>query len=238
MLCFLYITARSSTKMFIHTNGDHQEPIPDIHLLSELVLQYYGTQIISFHRLQSDTEKHIYRVEQANGERWVLRLSPFTSNDRTLLELANLLTFLENQNYPAERIIQTAEHTAVGTAAGWRFLMTTFLKGVRLDYTPSTLALLGAMLGRLHSLKTSTSIPLPKAGMLPAQELTYARQQLVSVASLVPKQLISRYEQLEKALSSIDYCEDLPTVLIHNDCHPANALLMAQGQVTLLDWEG
>ena len=52
------------------------------------------------------------------------------------------------------------------------------------------------------------------------------------------KKLQPTYEWLKKALLSIDSGMHLPTTLIHNDCHPANALVTAPGHVILFDWEG
>lgn len=47
-----------------------------------------------------------------------------------------------------------------------------------------------------------------------------------------------RYETLVTAIQRIDPCEDLPHVLIHNDCHPGNAVVTPNGTVAFIDWEG
>ncbi len=214
-----------------------KEQIPEISFVAELVKQHYHLVGISLHRLRSDSGKCIYRIEQSDTQSRIVRLAP-ASEHTALYELANVLTFLEEQGYPAERIVQTTEGTACGTAAGWHFLMTTFLTGKPLESTLSALFLLGAALGRLHALKPAGSLSLPTAAMLPAPELAFAHAQLSAVASLVPTQYLPHYEMLETALAAGDHCTDLPAVLIHNDCHPANALLTAPDQVTLFDWEG
>src|SRR5437660_6867660 len=116
--------------------------------------------------------------------------------------------------------------------------MTTFLVGAPPEYTPASLLILGSVVGQLHALQPLPTYVPPQADMLPSGEIAFAQQQLTAIASLVPHQYVAQYELLEKALSSIDYGVNLPTTLIHNDCHPGNALLTAPGQVTLLDWEG
>ena len=207
----------------------------DIAFLKNLVEHYYQIQVISLDHLSSNTGKYLYRVEQANGQRWLLRL---VQDDDSIFALANVLLFLEDKAYSAERIIRTVEHTAVGGVEDWYFLMTTFLTGTSLDPSPATFFLLGATLGRLHALKVPETRSLPIAEMLPERELAYATQQLTAVASHVPQHLRPRYEMFESALASIERFTDLPPVLIHNDCHPANALYTGPEQITLIDWEG
>ena len=208
-----------------------------LEFLVELVAEHYDVQAVSFHRFHSDEGKHIYRVELANQSYCVLRL--IEGEERTnLIDLARLLLFFESVNYPAERIIATKQHMPVGSTGAWHCVMTTFLVGVPLPYTPLTFSLLGATLGQLHALTLLLTYTPPPASMLIAGERAYAEQQLGAVASLVPRRSIAQYELLQTALSSLDPVVDVPATLIHNDCHPGNALLTASGQVTLLDWEG
>lgn len=205
--------------------------------LSEILREHYHTRALSFHRLPSDSGKHIYQVELAAGTRWTLRIVANVSRG-TLDELAHLLLFFEQHDYPAERLVFTAEQEPLSSAGDWHVCVTTFLDGVPLDATPATFSLLGAVVGRLHALKPLLTYPPPQAEMLPDGELAFARQQLDAIAPLVPRQYIVQYEWLEAAFASIDHGTNLPTTLIHNDCHPGNALLTAPGQVTFLDWEG
>ncbi len=205
--------------------------------LVESIRERYHVQAISLQRLPSDSGKHIYRVHLGTGACWILRVVE-GSHKGTLVELAHLLTFFEQTNYLAERIVLTVEQTAISDVGNWHIFMTTFLVGAPLEYTAAAFSLLGAIVGQLHALKPLLTYTPPQAGMLPAGELAFAQQQLAAIAPLVPHQYIAQYEFLETAFSSIDHGTSLPTTLIHNDCHPANALLTAPGQVTLLDWEG
>jgi|SRR5579872_273725 len=208
-----------------------------LEFLVELVEQHYDVQVASLHRFHSDEGKHIYRVELANQSYQILRL--VEGEERTnLIDLARLLLFFENVNYPAERIIATKQHMLVGSTGEWHFVMTTFLVGVPLQYTPLMFSLLGATLGQLHALTPLLTFTPPPAFMLIAGERAFAEQQLEAIASLVPKRYIAQYDLLQTALSSLDPITDVPATLIHNDCHPGNALLTAPEQVTLLDWEG
>ena len=71
----------------------------------------------------------------------------------TLVELARLLMFFEQSNYPAERVVLTVEQETLCTVGNRHICMTTFLAGTPLDATPATFSLLGATVGRLHALK-------------------------------------------------------------------------------------
>jgi len=100
--------------------------------------------------------------------------------------------------------------------------------------------LLGATLGRLHALQPIATTPaaLPLAEMRPVNEISWALSQITGVKAQVPKYLYARYDTLVAALHNIRPCEELPRVVIHNDCHTANAVRTAAEQVILIDWEG
>lgn len=209
----------------------------DRSLLIEFIREWYRVQVISLHQLPSDSGKYIYRVKLASGGYWILRVGD-DSSKAAITELARLLMFFEQKGYPAERLVLTTAQTAIVAINDWHLLMTTFLIGAPLECTPASLSLLGSVVGQLHALQPSLTYVPPQAEMLPPGEIAFARQQLTAIASLVPHQYVAQYELLEKALLSIDYGINLPTTLIHNDCHPGNALVTAPGQVTLFDWEG
>ncbi len=212
-------------------------------LLTNLVERYYGAEGTVLQPLASDTGKHIYRVDRANGPRWVLRAYEAASGASAAQALAATLHFLEEQLYPAERLVCSVDNASIVMADdGCHLLMTTFLEGKATDYSPATLRLLGARLGQLHALplaaENSPMLPFPLAEMRPATEVPWALEQLASVASQAPRHLQVWYETLIEALQSIDPCEDLPRVFIHNDCHPDNTVHTPAGEVVLLDWEG
>ena len=217
-------------------NESQPEQDAKISFLTELILQRYDVLPVSLHRFPSDSGKHIYQVRLANGMNRVIRIAK-GSGTTSLFDIVHLLTFFERHNYPAERVILTKDHIAISLADNWHFLMTTFLVGTPLAYAPTTLSLLGKVVGQLHALKNLLPYSLPQSPMLPTGELAFAQKQLATIASLVPKQFFKEYELLETALLSFNRGTNLPTTLIHGDCHPANALLTAPEQVTLFDWE-
>ncbi|GCE06823.1 phosphotransferase enzyme family protein [Dictyobacter aurantiacus] len=218
-------------------NEKDLQPTLESPFLVECIHRYYHAQTVELHRLPSDSGKYIFRVDLVDGTRQILRV--VTDSDKSaLFELTRLLQFFEQQDYPAERIILTTEQATTVTVEGWHLLLTTFLVGNPLEYTPSMFRLLGGVVGQLHALKPVLTYDPPRAGMLPSNELAFAQRQLDAVATRVPHLYIPQFDLLETTLSSLDRGTHLPTTLIHNDCHPFNAVMTAPGHVTLLDWEG
>jgi len=208
-------------------------------MLIDLVIRYYGTQARSLHPLNSESGKQMYCVERSREQRWVLRAYPPESEDN-IQALVTVLSFLEQHEYPAERLVRAEDGSFIVTHDGWRLLVTTFVEGSTVDYAPPTLRLLGATLGRLHALQPLATTPaaLPLAEMRPVNEISWALSQITGVKSQVPKHLYARYDTLIAALHSIRPCEELPRVVIHNDCHSGNAVRTTAEQVVLIDWEG
>ena len=203
----------------------------------------YSLQIISLHLLNSETGKQIYRVNLTNGKCMVLRKYPLNDSRHPVSSLVNLLQFLECKGYPAERLLHTIDDAAVGIYNDQQLIVTTFIEGVRVDYSPETLYKIGATVGILHALNpleaNTTLFSMYQAQMLMKPETAYATKQLVDVSNLVSHELSKRYTMLLEALQAIDVREDLlPKVIIHNDCHPGNSVFTQSGQVILIDWEG
>jgi Ser/Thr protein kinase RdoA (MazF antagonist) len=209
----------------------------------QLLEDAYGLQAIALHLLQVTPTKHIYRVEHAHGSPYILRAYTIaqSTDEQHVQAQAHLLEMLEAQGYPAERVLRTIDHALLYSHQARRYLMTTYVQGQMPSYEPTALRAMGTTLGQLHALAASfdhTAIPIPPAGMRPAPELAYALAQLQSVASDVPMHMYPRYETLVAAIQQIDPCEDVPHVLIHNDCHPGNAVVTPNGTVAFIDWEG
>ncbi len=212
----------------------------DMSKLEKLLNNLYGLTGTVLYSLNSDTEKLIYCVEQQSQPRFILRAYPFYHNN-SLLELIAILSFLEAQDYPSERMVAAKSGTLTTSHEGWQFLLTTYIAGSAADFTLPTLHKLGATLGQLHALcvpTMNTSHPLPEAEMLPRREIAYALSQLTSIEHLLPKNLSKRYDILQSALHALDLFEDLPATLMHNDAHPGNAIMTPVGQLVFIDWEG
>ena len=211
--------------------------------MMKFIQDRYGLQDMVIDTLNRTSEKCVYRVRLPGGESWLLRVYQ-AEDDQDMVfssfSLASVLTFLEERQYPAVKVIRSLDDETVIVHDGWQCLMTSFVDGTPIDLSPDACYRLGETLGQLHALCLfdDVSPALPWAGMLPSGELAYAQRQLERVQSLVPAQLQSRYEELLQAVLSLDRLDGLPLVCIHNDCHPGNSVSTSGGQVLLIDWEG
>lgn len=209
--------------------------------LLEGISERYKLAGVSLRSLNSASGKHIYRVEQASGGYGILRVYE-ADQIQALRNLAAILSFFEEKRYPAERIVRATHGDSIVTLAGRQLLMTTCISGQKPDYSLPSLFALGSALGRLHalcdSLLLSEKEKLPLAEMLPAREISYALSQLYGVKSRLSRDQFARYDRLMTALHIIDIREDLPVMLIHNDCHPGNAMLTPSNEMVFIDWDG
>ncbi len=198
---------------------------------------------------------------------WVVRVLATDADayfTDSFLSAAHVLAFLEEQGYPAERLIRTRDGETVGLVDGLR-LMVTIYEGTPLrSWQGESFSLdgflecrsdivnqipissadyyeLGMRSGSLHSLplKTSSRLsPLPTATTLPQRDLVWVAEYLAARSGDVPTNRQAEYETLLANIRSTDTCEGLPITLLHSDVHPDNAVRTPDRGVILVDWEG
>lgn len=224
-------------------------------LLAEALLAEYDVRLISVHALAHGGGKPVYRVTCNDGTQWIVRALPPDANDYLRSSLANaaiILAYLARQHYPAERILSTTNGHSTAAHDGWQLLVTSNL-GVPLQTWPGNkdgaeahaeppvglcdYHRLGATLGRLHALPMDGT-PLPDAINLPRRDLVWVAGQLASWEGRVPAALRSEYSHLVAVVDGTDFCEGLPQVLLHSDCHPWNAVRTQTDEIVLVDWDG
>lgn len=220
----------------------------------------YGVNSITLQPLAS-TWKQVYQVKRIDGPDWVVRLFPTASPDGPTLDVtqqAALLDHLAQHNFPAERVIRARNGAMVVPYEDQAVLITTYLGpslqawqatlgatdpatrvegAVSFDYSPATFSAWGAALGQLHALPVDANLAIPVTNERPRPQLTWAAEHLATVADQVPPALQAQYNALTQALHTIDHCEDPPFTLIHGDCGLSNTILLASGQVALIDWD-
>ncbi|HUY75415.1 MAG TPA: phosphotransferase [Ktedonobacterales bacterium] len=205
--------------------------------LANMIEQFYGAEVFSCQVLSERESITTCRIAHAGGPDWVARFArEDNGSGERLSSMAPLLVWLEGQQYPAERIVRSVGGRSSILEDGVMLIVTESVTGTALDYSPPTLRELGATLGRLHTLPLPEQLPL--AAMRPATEIPWVSAQLATVATLTPPALQSRYDFLTQALHTLDPLDDLPQVILHNDCHPANAVRLSDGRMTLIDWVG
>jgi len=214
--------------------------------LADMLARYYGARAAALHPLAGGGGAGLYRVERDGQPPWLLRAAPPGTDPAAFAGDAAVLALLARHAYPAPRLVPTVDGVAVAAWESRPVLVTTFLAGEPLNCAPASLGRLGEMLGLLHALplpapadaRAGGAVAIPPARMLPRPELAAARAWLAEVRDAVPRPHRARYEALDAACRTLDPLEDLPPVLLHNDCHPGNGLRTPDGGVALIDWAG
>jgi Ser/Thr protein kinase RdoA (MazF antagonist) len=173
---------------------------------------------------------------------------------------AAVLGWLEDQAYPAPRVIRTHSGDQVGLAGVWATLATSYVAGTPPRPGTGGMRLLGEALGRLHALDSSTfsgalaggagaggrgaggggavGVAARRAAWHPETAVPAALGRLEAVRSLIPADQRLLLEQFQAVLLAVQQrAELLPTAVVHGDPWPGNAIQTAPDQVTLIDWE-
>ncbi len=88
------------------------------------------------------------------------------------------------------------------------------------------------------ALDPSASPELANASMLPSTDMATAAEWLRSLPPLASSDLAETHNRLLAAIHGITSSHHLPRTLIHNDAHPGNAVVTADGDAVFIDWGG
>jgi len=196
-------------------------------------------------RIQSLTrlDRGVYRVDRKDGQNWIARVFPAEREVERVQGDAEVLQFLEEQGFPAERC---ARPNAVSAPGGRGVLVTEYIEGTRAEPSESTLRTFGEMLGRLKTLRSGSGGVAREAGSLhhyslveggPRNELDAALSWLDDVEDQVPTQDRTLHKSLREQVARIDDCHDLPKAVIHPDPVLKNLIATPDG-LLLIDWTG
>lgn len=181
----------------------------------------------------------VFRVDRHDGPRWVARVFGSERPRATVDEDAEILRRLERAGFPAERC---AHPEPVSEFLGQSVLVTTFLE----DHGPMSpgrpAAILGAMLGRMH---THPATDMRAGGAWhhlstggPREEIAAAADLLDDHAPQVGVRELPLLDRLREEVERTDDCHDLPHAFVHPDFAPANAISTADGKLAIVDWAG
>jgi Ser/Thr protein kinase RdoA (MazF antagonist) len=148
-----------------------------------------------------------------------------------------LLSYLEQQAYPAPRVFPSRKGTATVRHEGWNVLITTFLEGQAPAASSDNLYCLAAAVGRLHCLALPASIG--PSWWNTTYSLPHALGQLEACASLIPASHQAFYDQCKRSFVTIKHAlHRLPECIIHGDVWALNGVRTSEHEVVLIDWEG
>ena len=188
--------------------------------------------------------KGVYRVDHESNAPWVVRHYPAERPMARLLGQVAIMRYLERHGIATEGVVLTPDGEDVTELERRGVLVTTLLEGAVPRRTPEVLRRLGETIGQLHALPAAPaeeSRLARTARAMPREDLAFGRGRLDGIRDSVPDEHREEYERLLAALSVTRDCEAVPADgigLLHNDCHMANSVEMADGSVGWFDWDG
>jgi Ser/Thr protein kinase RdoA (MazF antagonist) len=196
----------------------------------------------------SQHHDHVFRIDRRDGDPWIARaFSPARPRAGAEGDAA-ILRFLERHDYPAERL---AADDAVTVCDDSAVLVTRFIPGGPLPMAvghegSEKFAIMGDLLGRLHTLAFDESVSRPGGASgddpsregSPRQDLMAALAFLDVVDTKVAPAERERFERLRDLVRSTDDGHGLPEALLHgNLLHaPDHVIVSGHGPVAI-NWK-
>jgi Ser/Thr protein kinase RdoA (MazF antagonist) len=200
----------------------------------------YSTTISQINQL----DENVFRLDRLDGPSWVARVFDSSRPVEIVEGDAEILRFLEQQSFPAERCADPAPVST--TPSGHHVLITTFVEGRRPRKGEQLFPKLGDLLGRLHSLETGGSRVLTRRGGAwhhlctgrIREEKEAALTMLKESRHNVPDDQLELYAKIQDKLQKMDDFEDLPDAFVHPDFVPSNVITTNDGELVAVDWAG
>ncbi|HZU74465.1 MAG TPA: phosphotransferase [Acidimicrobiales bacterium] len=218
---------------------DHQ-PVAD-RLLAHL-RRRYGIDAVAATKV-SVHKTYVFRIDRNDGDPWIARAFPPARPLAGAEGDAAILRFLERQGFPAERL---AVDDAVSDFEGSPVLVTRFVESRPFPDVAEKLAMMGDLLGRLHTLPFDETVARPGGASgedpsregSPGQDLLAALAFLDSVDTRVSAGNREEFERLRDQVRTADDGQGLPEGLVHGNLlhSPDHALLTDHGPVAI-NWK-
>lgn len=185
----------------------------------------------------------VYRVDRRDGPSWVARVFV---RGRPLARVrgdAELLDFLAQRDFPAERI---AAEPAVSVLDDQPVLVTEYVAGKAPGKSRRAIARMADLLGRLHAMPVGALTERPGGSLhhvpgfegLPGEDLRLAAALLDDIDARIPPRNRAPFERLRADVSGAGDGNDLPRSWVHPDPVLKNMIAAADRSITLVDWAG
>ena len=210
------------------------------------VAEHHGVDVVGTTPLDGG----VFRVDVADGRRWVARLFSRARPLPAVQGDADVLDLVAAHGFCAERTVSS--QAAVSVHEGQGVLVTEWVDGVngRGKESPAVFRSLGALLGRLHAIEPAggghgSSRPAGSWHSLSIEgggreaDVRHLRSLLADARSSTTASSASSFDELDEALEGLDVGDGLPTALTHPDFCSANAMLVpGSDEIVLVDWTG
>jgi Ser/Thr protein kinase RdoA (MazF antagonist) len=214
-----------------------------------------GAAVVRMTPLEPWAPHHAQRVDLSDGRAWAVRLHPPSRPRREVEGDAELLRFLEQHDFPAERVVDDGEGpvSTLDDPDAHTVLRTWLIPGVncRGDNRPAVVGGVGELLGRLHALPLpdeadGSSVTreaggwhhLSTGGGGRRADVDALLPALDAKAEGLPADQQEDARRLRAAVDAIDGCTDLPQTLINIDFGGPNIMRTPTGELVAVDWTG
>jgi Ser/Thr protein kinase RdoA (MazF antagonist) len=204
----------------------------------------YGIEVLSL----SELDAGVFRVERRHGSGWIARLFPAVRSVEAVAGDAEVLRFLAEHDFPAER---TATTEPLSVLDGQAVLATEYVDPVPRAQRRAAirdaggLRRLGELLGRLHILPEGPGALTRPGGAWhhladggPRAEIDAAGALLARADGLAAAAQRPLYDALRAELDTLDDGAGLPQALVHPDFVLANVVASPGQGMVLVDWAG
>jgi len=194
----------------------------------------YGVAI----RALTELDVGVFRVDLLDGPIWVARVFPAVRPLEQVQGDADILRDLAGLGFPAER---GAHAEAVSTLAGQGVLVTEHVPGSPAKRGPKTLAMVGNLLGRLHTLPATGAMSRPGGSWHHLSLRGGDRRDDVDALTDLLARTQGPDDQLDllrREVAAIDDGHDLPQAFIHPDFTPPNIIIGTDSRPVVIDWAG
>jgi Ser/Thr protein kinase RdoA (MazF antagonist) len=200
--------------------------------------ELYGLEPLSIESLdQHQFElRGIYRIRDAQGGVWVMRLKQGSEELEALAQTARALDWLAGCQYAAPSARTTIDQQLVGTIGDWAISVISYVEGSVLGMTSADdFKAFAQAVGRLHSLRVGNP-----SGFAPSRchpdTIAIAAQQLASHHTNLPVVFQDLADNLHASMRALQRIGPL-LAITHGDCWYQNAVKTGPDQVTLIDWD-
>ena len=210
--------------------------MPDNTFAAHVAQSVYGLTSLQVERLPPHFDwRGLFRLDDAAGNSWILRLLHGEEAIRGLAATARVLDWLALGGFPAPIVWRTSAGDAVGTPYGWASLLVSYIEGTVVRREPVALGLLAQTLGRLHALPQHAHTTIAPARSHPTT-IAATAQRLQRATSHLPPAFHALADALHDAACALRELRG-PLHLIHGDCWFQNAIQTPEGAVVLIDWD-
>lgn len=211
--------------------------MPDLDLVTRIAETIYKLRPQQIEPLPPLLDwRGIYRIHDPRGRVWLLRLLRLPHAADALMEIGQLLQWLEQQQYLAPRVRVTCSRQCIGRLDGWASLLLSYVDGDVLEVRAADFVPLGYALGRLHALPLSAAAPIFRSRCHPDMIESHTARQLAWATDQAAVSVRPLAAALRESLAPIaGQAQDLR--ITHGDCWYKNAIRTVDRGVVLIDWD-